>query len=398
MPVAVFGVEPDAVQLAWARLPVREMVLELAGRAIPVGAAPPAWYPARDSRSSGPGAVVVDGLEPGTDYEVTLVAEGRPRTLVATVRTAPPPPGPVLVRFASVSDPHIGERRFGAVRRMHDPGSATGGLAPYPVRALGAALAEARSWGAEHLVARGDLTRRGSTAEAERAAAMLQGAGVPTYAVLGNHDVAGRGDVSAVLGQAGVTVGTGSRPVAVDVPGVRLVLAHSPVRGLHGGRLDPDHLGRVVELVGQAPGPVVLVLHHPPRPGGPPTYYPPALSVPDSRQLVGRVVDANPAVLVLSGHTHRTRRYDVGALAVSEVGSTKDYPGQWAGYTVYEGGIAQVARRTAAPDVIAWTEMTGRALGGQWRRWSPGRLSDRSWVHEWPSAGDARRLRYRGDR
>ena len=79
---------------------------------------------------------------------------------------------------------------------------------------------------------------------------------------------------------------------------------------------------------------------------------------------------------MIAGHTHRNRRYRVRGIDVIEVGSTKDYPGQWAGYSVYEGGIRQVVRRVSQPDVIAWTEMTGRALGGLWRRWSPGSLAD----------------------
>lgn len=370
--------------------------MEVAGRSLPVGDPPPSWYPARDSLAAGPGALVVEGLEPATCYDVTLVAEGRPRVLAATARTAPTPPGRPLVRFATLSDCHIGELSFGAVRRMRDPGSTVAGLDPYPLRALKAARDEALSWRAEHLVVRGDLTRKGATSDARRVAGELGRSGVPVCAVLGNHDVAGPADVAAVLHQMGVTVGSARHPAAADLPGVRLVLGHTPVRGLHRGRLDPDHLDRLVDLVGEAPGPAVLVLHHPPRHGGPPTYYPPVLSPADSRRLARRVLDANPAVLVLSGHTHRTRRYDLGALAVSEVGSTKDYPGQWAGYTVYEGGIAQTARRIAAPDVIAWTEMTGRALGGQWARWSPGRISDRNWLHEWPSARRVRRLRRRG--
>lgn len=384
MPVVVFAAEPTAVQLTWGRLPAPEMVVEVAGRSFEVGGAAPRWYPRRDARRSGPGALVVDGLEPATDYEVTVRADGRPRSLALTARTAAAPPGRVLSRFATVSDCHIGERRFGAVWRMSDRGSEQAGLDPYPLRALRAARTEAVAWGAEHLLARGDVTRHGWAAEAQRAAVELLGGGIPASAVLGNHDVEGAADLATILADAGVTASHPDRPAAVDLPGVRLVLGHTPVQGLHRGQLAAGHLDRLVDLVGAAPGPAVVALHHPPRSGGPPTYYPPGLTPTDSRQLVDRLAGANPAVVVLCGHTHRTRRYDVGRLPVSEVGSTKDYPGQWAGYTVYEGGLAQVVRRIATPDVIAWTEMTGRALGGQWGRWSPGRLSDRSWAYEWP--------------
>lgn len=372
------------MQLVWGKLPVRDMVLEIDGRPFEIGGPPPGWYRATGRPESGPGSLHVEGLEPATDYQITLAGDGRPRKLVAVARTAPPPPGPVLARFATLSDCHIGERRFGAVKRMRDPGSARAGLAPYPLRALRAACAEARAWGARHLVARGDVTRHGTEAEAELVAQELIGTGLPVAAVLGNHDVAGRTDVAAVLERAGVVTGRPDRPAAVDLPGVRLVMGHTPIRHQHGGRLTPGHLDRLVGLAADSPGPVAVVLHHPPRAGGPPTYYPPGLPPADSRLLARRLAEVNPSTMVLSGHTHRTRYYQVGPLAVSEVGSTKDYPGQWAGYTVFEGGLAQVARRIAAPDVIAWTEMTGRALGGQWARWSPGGLSDRSWLHEWP--------------
>jgi Icc protein len=70
---------------------------------------------------------------------------------------------------------------------------------------------------------------------------------------------------------------------------------------------------------------------------------------------------------------------------VTEVGSTKDYPGVWAGYKVFEGGIIQLVRRTSDPDVMAWTEATRRAVNGQWRRWSPGRMADRCFTVDWPA-------------
>ena len=67
------------------------------------------------------------------------------------------------------------------------------------------------------------------------------------------------------------------------------------------------------------------------------------------------------------------------------MGSTKDYPGQWAGYAVHEGGIRQAVFRVADEAAIAWTETTRRAMGGVWGWWSPGRLADRCWTLEWPN-------------
>lgn len=166
---------------------------------------------------------------------------------------------------------------------------------------------------------------------------------------------------------------------------MRLVLGHSPVVGSHAGRLDPDHLDALEKLAAGTDQPVMVILHHPPRLLPVPTSYPPGIDWRDSAELTRRLKGANPSVVVIAGHTHRNRRYRVRGVDVVEVGSTKDYPGQWAGYSVYEGGVRQVVRRVASPDVIAWTEMTGRALGGVWRRWSPGTLSPRCWTIEWPS-------------
>ncbi len=68
---------------------------------------------------------------------------------------------------------------------------------------------------------------------------------------------------------------------------------------------------------------------------------------------------------------------------ITEVGSPKDYPGVWAGYAVHEGGIRQVVRRTADPQVIAWTEQCAGSLMGWWRYWSRGSLDSRCFSHAW---------------
>ena len=96
--------------------------------------------------------------------------------------------------------------------------------------------------------------------------------------------------------------------------------------------------------------------------------------------------DAGRAVFVTSGHTHRHRRRRHGPAVITEVGSPKDFPGTWAGYVVHEGGIRQVVRRIARPDVLRWTERSAAAAFGLWSRWSPGTLDDRCFPHTWPTA------------
>ena len=91
-------------------------------------------------------------------------------------------------------------------------------------------------------------------------------------------------------------------------------------------------------------------------------------------------------MFVTSGHTHRHRRRRHGTAVITEVGSPKDFPGTWAGYVVHEGGIRQVVRRIARPDVLRWTERSAAAAFGLWCRWSPGTLDDRCFAHTWPTA------------
>ena len=68
----------------------------------------------------------------------------------------------------------------------------------------------------------------------------------------------------------------------------------------------------------------------------------------DSEPLIAPVA-ARPAIRgYFAGHTHRNRVRcfaTTGAVPFVEVASVKDFPGTWAEYRVYEGGILQIHRR-----------------------------------------------------
>lgn len=87
---------------------------------------------------------------------------------------------------------------------------------------------------ADVLLLAGDLTRRGEPAEMKVVADAVDGAGVSTVAVLGNHDLhAGQTDeVVHILEAVGVTVLEG-RGVVLDTPGGRLGIGG--VKGFGGG-------------------------------------------------------------------------------------------------------------------------------------------------------------------
>ncbi len=403
-----------SAQLVWRGSPGSGLRLEVGGREVEVAAAEPAFIhlsrPGRamptaprsgpgagrlaharysyleggrflDARwPGGPGSVVLEDLAPATTYEVVARARGVPPFLACRFTTLRPPPGRLLARFATVSDVHIGEKHFGITGRIHDLGRPA-----YPVRALQAALDEAAAWGAGTVVVKGDLTRQATPAEVRDYATVLAGSPLAAHTMLGNHDSNLGVNVVGLLGSLGSHVEL--RPQALELPGLRLVLVNTMHADphFHRGHLPAEEAEEVARLAASAGGPVWVAMHHPPELHPWPTCYPPGVPHDQSMALLGALSAANPSVLVTCGHRHRNRRYNYGDIVISEVGSTKDYPGCWAGYEVYEGGLVQVVRRTARPDVLAWTEATRRALNGQWGRWSPGRLDDRCFAITWPA-------------
>jgi hypothetical protein len=328
---------------------------------------------------AGPGAADLVGLPPDTRLTLTVSAPGQPPGAVTRFRTLPPPPGEMLFRFATVNDMHIGSRKFGTLKPFREP---PGTEPPHPVRCGRAALTEAVAWGAELIVGKGDVTDNGRPEQWHTVAQLFAETGLPVMVTNGNHDVH-RGAVpgAPILAPHGIEMSDGV--AHRDVPGARLIVVDTAIPTERHGRLahaaDP-----VVELIHEAGGPVVVAMHHYPQVGRRVNTWPPGVPAPEAPEFLEAVARARPGVLLTSGHTHRHRRHRHGTLVHTEVGSTKDYPGTWAGYAVHEGGIRQVVRRVAAPDAISWTDRTRMVLGGVWGMWAAGRLGERCFVHPWP--------------
>ncbi len=288
-----------------------------------------------------------------------------------------------MCRFATVSDLHIGEQRFGPSRQIEDVFPLPPGWETYTLRCARAALAEALAWGAEAVVVKGDLTRKGHPVELREAGRLLAGVPVPVEVTLGNHEFQDPGtEPWPLLAEAGIDVPR--QPWARDLPGIRIILGHTWQRHTRSGRMEARQRRRIAELAGDAPDGVFLALHHQPQRWRIPNQYPPGIPGPAAAALLDALAAANPATVVATGHTHRNRLHHHGPLLAVEVGSTKDYPGAWAGYAVHEGGIRQVVRRIAAPEAISWTESTYWALSGIWGWWAPGTRDERCFSHPWP--------------
>lgn len=365
-PVEVFGTEPDAVQLVWRAEGTDRVRIDCDGRQV--------------ESEEHPGSIRIGGLTPATAYEATVHHGGTTHRL--PFRTQPDL-GPERFRFATVSDLHLGERRFGLLRTIRSRQFG----ARYAIECVLAALDEILEWGAERLVIKGDITDVGRPGDWDIVCELLEALPVPTTLTVGNHDTIGHRESLDALRQLD-ELGIAHGPIQVlDEPGVRLVIADTTVPRRSFGRV--NHItDSIVDAASHAPGPTVVLLHHHLSQPSIPYFWPLGIPSGQSHELIERLDSAAPGTFLTSGHTHRNRSYRRRSLQITEVGSPKDFPGCWAGYSVHDAGIRQTVHRTARADVLEWTDHTRRAAFGAWGWWSPGRLGDRCVSHQWSgSAG-----------
>ena len=95
-----------------------------------------------------------------------------------------------------------------------------------------------------------------------------------------------------------------------------------------------------------------------------------AIARDDSLAFVKLIARREAIVGYFAGHTHTNRVVRLGgarAVPLVEVACTKDYPGAWAEYHVYEGGYTQVMRRVTEPAAFAWAERGRGMIQGIYR-------------------------------
>lgn len=370
---AVFAVEDTSAQICWRSLPQ--------GHAVVTAGDASAGFDVDSTDACG--AVSIGPLLAGRAYDAVVRVDGRP-VASRSFRTLTPPPGERLGSFATISDLHVGESRFGLLPSFGEPPT-TPEAERYPARCARAAIAEASAWGATRLLAKGDLTWSGRRRQWEIVGHLLRDAPIPVHATLGNHDVGPKGvDGRAALAVYGIDIP--AAPEVVDVPGLRIVVGHTADYGHRRGHVDATAREQLVQAVAEARGPVLVALHHYPDPLPFRSRYPRGIPKAQGEPLLRALAAANRDTFLTFGHSHRHRRHLRYGMPATEVGSTKDYPGVWAGYVVHEGGIRQVVRRVSQPDCIAWTDRTRAAVGGLWGPWAAGRRSWRCFSWEWGEA------------
>jgi len=317
-----------------------------------------------------------EDLSPATDYEFAIDGHA------VAVRTLPRPGGERLGTVVTVNDLHFGETVCGAVD--DDPRgpklSVPPGATPYPEIMNRAAADEVAALGSvDVIVAKGDLTNAASAEEFDAfRRCWLHRFGDIVSVVRGNHD-----------SDRAPAEWTGHR--VVDVPGLRLAVLDTVVPGEAGGHFDAGAAEWLDAVAAEADRPVLALGHHPARLGpNPLDRLTPDLTDdyfeldPASTDRLVDVVSRRPSLIAYAaGHTHRNyvkHMESTGAVPYVEVGCVKDFPGSWAEYRVYEGGVLQIHHRISTPEALAWSEQC-RVLysdfGLDYTRYALGRLEDR---------------------
>ena len=312
-----------------------------------------------------------DDLEPATTYTYDGV----------TFTTLERPPGARLSTVATVNDVHFGETVCGFESSDPDGGptySSLPGERPYPEVMNEAAVEEIAALDppADVVLVKGDLTDDGRREDYDAFLRCYGGAfGDRLHHIRGNHD--------AYKGQTDAPAG----PFAVEVAGATLAMLDTTVPFAPNGGVDDAQLAWLEGVATDAGADTTVLLfgHHQPwQPGSrtrPDTYG--GINPDDSEALID-VVARRPALVgYFAGHTHRNRvrRFpQTGDVPFVEVACVKDFPGAWAEYRVFEGGIVQVHRRISSPEALAWSERCRQLFGGLYPNYAFGRLEDRCFV------------------
>lgn len=310
----------------------------------------------------GAGVRRLEELRPGTEHDIDGV----------TVRTLPHPGGELLCRFATVNDVHFGEIECGFVAGT-DVGpvlSADPGEPPYPLMMNEAAVAEISAIEPDAVVAKGDLTTVGTLDEYQAFLDCYQPVfGERLWHVRGNHDAK--------------DVAFADDPTQrIALPGVTLAVLDTSIPGLPNGQLTSEQLEWLDDVGADADRPVLVFGHHHPwdpasdeRPAG---YF--GINPDDSEAFVEVMARHRSLRGYFAGHTHRNRvrRFAAtGDVPFVEVACVKDFPGSWAEYEVYEGGIVQLHHRISTPEALDWTERTRQMFFGLYADYAFGTLPDR---------------------
>jgi hypothetical protein len=132
--------------------------------------------------------------------------------------------------------------------------------------------------------------------------------------------------------------------------------------------------------------PTLVFMHHQPVPPQHANSYPNTIGiVPDHSLSLFELIGGNPQIRgVLIGHTHRNRirHYpDSGRVPFIEINCSKDYPGGFGHYRLFEdGAFRQEVHRTSSPRALAHSTVCRSFFQGGYRNFALGSLAVRSFA------------------
>ena len=347
--------------------------------------------------------VRIEGLAPARRYRIDVAVRGadpvaRSPYFPESFETHPAPPGGEVARFATLNDLHFGEPRFGGV--LTDDGEwggehadwpcvrETEGPVPYWKLMNDDAVAEINAAGVDWSVIKGDIADMGKPEQFAAARECFAKFDRPWHAFLGNHDYYALLEGRTVDGYA--LLEQPPAPRALDLAGWRLVLVDTVRPKHHHGELDGERLAwlaRTLEETRETGTPTLLFMHHHPVPPERADTYPNAIGIRPAHSIaLFDLLGKHPQVRgVLIGHTHRNRvrrHRAAGKTPFAEVGCTKDYPGGWAHYRLYEdGSFRQEIRRTSSERALAHSTRCAGFFQGSYRTFALGTVDQQSfWV------------------
>ncbi len=322
------------------------------------------------------------GLEPATEYTVAVEGTSADEFLPGSVKTLDVPAGKPLATIATVNDVHFGETECGRLEGVMEEElgpvlRSRPGERPYPETMNRSAIAEIEALDPDAVLVKGDLTNLGTPEEYAAFLAAYGQLGEQMHHVRGNHDA--MLDASMALEGA---------PYAIDVGGVTLAVIDTVQPGIERGQITAEQLHWLDDLAATVTGPVLVFGHHHQWDLDANDRSAEYFGInPDDSEAFGSVVSARENIVgYWAGHTHRNRirRSDrARRVPFVEVSATKDYPGVWAEYQIYEHGLTQVVRRISAPAALEWTERTRPMFAGLYRAYALGRLDHRCFTETW---------------
>ncbi len=305
-------------------------------------------------------------LQPGTTYQF----------LGVDVTTLPRPQGELLCRFATVNDVHFGEVVAGRVGDSTEGPMqyARPGEPPYPEVMNRGAADEIATIDPVAVVVKGDLSNDGQPDEwAAFEECYRSRFGDRLHVVRGNHD--------AYQGQ---TQYAGDE--WIELPGLAVALIDTVIPEQTTGTIRTEQIDWLDTHAAASDRPIIVMGHHQQWIAGGDNaehrsegYF--GLH-PDASDALDAVAARRSTVLAYTaGHTHRhrVRRMASGVPSI-EIGCVKDFPGTWAEYRVYEGGVQQVVHRISTPEALDWSERCRHLyadFGIDYESYALGTLEDR---------------------